>query len=156
MDRLGWGSVVFVVVLSASRSHASAPSGQYVVSSNAGVVKDVRSGLLWERGHSPETKSLAEANAYCGALNLGGYSTGWRLPLFFELETLVDFRSTVSPHVDRTAFPDTPDAAFWTLTYYYGSASSGAWVVYFSNGSCGARSTTEKWWVRCVRAGSLP
>ncbi len=127
---------------------AAAPPGRFVVNAAAGTVRDGTTNLTWQRTVSG-TYTWTQATTYCQGLNLGGFSTGWRLPTKKELETLVDFR-VVNPSIDVTAFPSTPLAAFWTSTPYAGS-SGNAWFVNFNNGASyndGASFTLS---VRCVR-----
>jgi hypothetical protein len=96
--------------------------GQLVVSADGLTVTDTITGLVWQRdGSGPRagctnatTCTLAEAEAYCAALVLGGVS-GWRVPARMELLTIVDFTRR-NPSIDRTAFPDTPAEWFWHST----------------------------------------
>jgi hypothetical protein len=129
-----------VIGLAATGS-AGAPQGRFVVNADAGTVRDATTNLTWQRtpscpsgdrarnnrGAPPgcvsgRTYSWAEAAAYCQALNLGGFSTGWRLPTKKELETLINFRG-VDPSIDETAFPNTPSHSFWTSTPDAGSSN---------------------------------
>ncbi|MCF8031842.1 MAG: DUF1566 domain-containing protein [Desulfarculaceae bacterium] len=56
-----------------------------------GVVRDPDSGLLWQRGGSPQPLTHEQAAAYLAALNLRrlGGRQGWRLPTIAELMTLL-------------------------------------------------------------------
>jgi hypothetical protein len=75
--------------------------------------------------------------------------TGWRLPTAIELLSIVD-SSRIGPSINTTAFPSTPNGAFWASTLYLGS-SSRAWYVTFSSGGSGTNDTTNTASVRCVR-----
>ena len=127
---------------------AAAPPGRFVVNAAAGTVRDGTTNLTWQRTVSG-IYTQAQATTYCQGLNLGGFSTGWRLPTKKELETLVDFR-VVSPAIDVTAFPGTPAGLFWTSTPYAGSSGS-AWHVYFGSGNSSSSDTAAPPSVRCVR-----
>lgn len=79
-----------------------------------GTITDNVTELLWQNmGNAIGTWD--DANAYCSSLNLGGYSTGWRLPNGFELMSIVNY-GTYSPAIDATYFPNTG------FTYLYWSS----------------------------------
>lgn len=141
---------VILVVFSGRDVRAAAPAGQYTV--QAEVVRDNKSGLTWQRGHSSAVAVWAAAGAYCGGLSLGGLSSGWRLPSAFELETLVDVRAT-DPAIDANAFPDTPiDAPYWSSTADAALPGASTWVLYLDKGTLHSRgrSDSDRYWVRCV------
>ena len=112
------------------------------------TVRDAGTGLTWERAVPAQTFVFDAARAYCSQLTLGG-RTGWRAPSLVELLTLIDERAAVGPMIDITAFPNTPNEAFWSSSYFGGSAGM-AWQVYFDhgNGLYGLPSATFR--VRCV------
>ena len=141
---------VFLGILVSSAAWAAAPAGHFGILAAQGIVKDNKSGLTWERGHSNVVKTWGEAGTYCATLSLGGFSSGWRLPTAFEVETLVDVRTT-EPAIDTGAFPDTPiDLPFWTSTVDAADPTTGRWVLYFSGGALQNNGDTTAW-VRCVR-----
>jgi hypothetical protein len=127
---------------------AAAPPGRFVVNAAAGTVRDGTTNLTWQRTVSG-SYTWAQATTYCQGLNLGVFSTGWRLPTKKELETLVDFRA-LDPAIDVTAFPGTPADRFWTSTPYAGSSGS-AWFVSFGYGYSNVYFTSDTYSVRCVR-----
>ena len=132
--------------------------GEFVVSADGLAVTDTVTGLIWQRdgssprlecsGHSNLDCTWAEAQAYCASLVLGGVS-GWRLPGWMELLTILD--PTTVPAIDETAFPNPPWESFWTSSAYLGRA--GGWELYvdFGNGTSGfcVRGVNHR--VRCVR-----
>jgi len=124
-----------------------APATHY--DTQADTVRDLGTGLTWQRAVPPDTYVFAAAGAYCTALTLAG-KTGWRVPSLVELLTLIDEHARLGPLIDRTAFPDTPSEAFWTSSTF-GSDPGMAWQVYFShgNGLYGLPSATFR--VRCVQ-----
>jgi hypothetical protein len=82
---------------------------------------------------------------------LGGVS-GWRLPAWMELLTILDLTRPEAPFIDQAAFPDslTAVSAFWTSTPHAGPPYSGPVSVDFGEGSsvyCRSRPSA----VRCVR-----
>lgn len=150
MRAAGFVPVLVAGGLVCSRLWAGAPAGQYTIVVDGGVVKDNRSRLTWQRGHSDGGLTWAEADTYCRALDLDANSSGWRTPTKFELETLVSDDSQ-QPAIDRTAFPDTRSEPFWTSTTYF-PAPSDAWIVIFDDGrSYEYAPKSQRCLVRCVR-----
>jgi hypothetical protein len=86
-------------------------------------------------------------------LNLGGFSSGWRLPEVVELQSIVNrSRTDNSVSIDMTAFPNTQAGLFWANTFYKGGSST-AWVVGFgADSSIASDSTGAHHYVRCVRS----
>ncbi len=111
------------------------------------TVTDNWTGLTWERG-SPAGGSLtlADAQAYCA-----GLGSGFRVPLFKELLTLVN-PILYSPAIDTSAFPNSPSGIFWSSTavvpangnYYY------VQFAYGDNYSYVTLSASNTGYVRCV------
>ncbi len=142
-------------------SRADAPPGRYSI--GGGTVLDTKTGLRWQPAFAPGPYTWTAALAYCKALSLGGYSSGWRLPSMKELRTLVD-ESTYNPAIDATAFPGIaatdspvrPGTFFWTSTPV-ATFPITAWYVNFYDGSPGHGIINAKgvagnsYAVRCVR-----
>ena len=135
------------------------PNSRYTVLSG-GMVQDTLTGLVWQQdgsgtragcsGSVNPTCTWAEAKAYCAGLTLGGLS-GWHLPTYKELSSIVDFTVTSpGPAINQTAFPNTPATTFWTSSPYAGSFGS-AWLVYFDLGTSFNSVVGGYGWVRCVR-----
>ena len=136
-----------------------APAGQYTI--DADTVKDNRTGLTWQRcpaGQSGTSclvgtawvRSSLDSETYCSALNLGGFSSGWRLPTYRELQSILDRRAR-DPAIDYAAFPSTPTAKpFYAASPRLGHMGYG-WGVIFSTGYTGEASTGTDYYVRCVR-----
>jgi hypothetical protein len=116
------------------------PGGSGLDTSTPGVVLDRKTCLAWQR-QDPErdvsrcplmARFFASALCYdeaikdCQALRLDGKSD-WRLPTVAELSSLVV--TTMSPAIDRAAFPEA------VLSLYWSSQASGGKVtcVDFSN-----------------------
>ncbi len=140
--------VIAAAGLLTSSVWAAAPAGRYTIATD--TVKDIKTGLTWQRAVPSWSFTLASAKAYCPGLNLGGFSSGWRLPTKKELETLVD-RRTRSPCIDSTAFPNTPPDFFWSSTNFVGLNLG--WGVYFNEGLSDddAYALVNRRRVRCVR-----
>jgi hypothetical protein len=115
---------------------------------NSTQVIDTVTGLIWQRTVSG-TYTWIAAQAYCNALNLDGLA--WRLPHVKELSTLLNVSIAYpGPTINTTAFPSTPQNAFWTSTPY-SCSSADAWLVYFSSGGVGTSSIGSAYYARCVR-----
>jgi hypothetical protein len=89
-------------------------------------------------------------NALTGPARLCGASD-WRLATGNELSGLVHAGLAV-PAIDATWFPNTANAFYWTGENYAPSAS-GAWGVFFVDGSLFAGSKISSQLVRLVRGG---
>jgi hypothetical protein len=114
----------------------------------AETVRDLRTGLEWQRGFDEGMRPWEDAKAYCTALTIAG--GGWRLPSMKELQSLVD-DTRASPSIDPAAFPDTPGEPFWSITPVLGTPGS-AWRVSFEHGYTYDAAATYEYHARCVRA----
>jgi len=127
-------------------AHA-APSSHYDVQPD--TVRDLGTGLVWQRSAPDRTFTFDDARSYCDQLILAG-QPGWRLPSMTELLTLIDERATTAPLIDATAFPHTPSEAFWTSSEF-GGVSGMAWQVYFDHGNGLYGLASAQFRARCVR-----
>jgi Protein of unknown function (DUF1566) len=113
----------------------------------AQAVRDVVTGLVWQRTAPGKTFQFAEARAYCERLRLGG-KKHWRLPSLPELLTLID-EHAAAPMIDRSAFPNTPGEPFWSSSTF-ANGTELAWYVRFDQGSGLYGRLIEPFRVRCV------
>ncbi len=117
---------------------------------SAGMVKDLRTGLMWEDSyHSKETKiTHPRAVVYCRELKLGGYDD-WRLPTIQELLSIVDY-SKEEPAI-LGVFDNVDDEGFyWTSTLVAGEDDE-YWGVNFKHGESSRAAEYYDRYVRCVR-----
>jgi hypothetical protein len=141
-------------------ARADAPPDQYLNFDQADTaITDAKTGLHWQRTVEITNTSFANAVTYCSGLSLDTFASGWRLPSYKELLTLVD----ESPHdeytdgpqqiaIDGNAFPGTPVAHnpfYWTSSV---SPSGSVFLVDFSKGTSTleALATSPQANVRCV------
>jgi hypothetical protein len=132
-----------------------APNLASLTNNGDGTVTDNVTGLMWQQASAPAadgsadgTYSLADAFAYCAALQLAGHGD-WRLPAVIELQSITDF--TVSqPAINVTFFPDTVAKEYWSSTPVAGLSSSYAWFVFFYFGDTDYGQNAA-YYVRCVR-----
>jgi len=112
-----------------------------------GNVRDTQTRLEWQQTFDPGMRAWADAQAYCGSLELVG--GGWRLPSMKELQSLVD-DTRASPSIDDTAFPGTPSDPLWSATPVLATPGS-AWRVSFEHGYTYDAVATYQYHARCVR-----
>lgn len=123
--------------------HAASAGEQrsrYEISSD--TVRDVQTGLTWQRQVSVESFSAEGAEAYCAALGL-------RLPSMKELQTLVS-EQRVDPAIDPELFPDTPSEQFWSSSRFADDPDQ-AWFVLFYDGYALYTDASTQYRARCVR-----
>jgi hypothetical protein len=146
------------VLALASLARADAPPDQYgLFDSSYVLIEDDQTGLYWQRYPSTTTMSFTDAAAYCAGLSLGQYTSGWRVPSYKELLTLVnetpDYQyengSATQVAIDANAFPQTQPVAYWSSSLVAGNPLS-AYYVEFSAGTGNAQSTSNHTLVRCV------
>ena len=137
----------------AGAGHAAAPTGHYMVlgSGNTATVYDTKSKLTWMQRVNVGT--WAEAKTYCAGAGafLGG--TGWRLPTYKELLTLLDLSQTGTTSNDfkhDPVFPYSGSGGTWSATLEAGSQER-AWNVNFFYGDTYTYPITQQNLVRCVR-----
>ena len=114
------------------------------------VVYDTKASLIWDNSDLTQDSSdltWDEANAYCLANNLGGYT--WRLPEVSELESIVDYSNETRPV--KEVFTGIQDAGYWTSTVD-ADASTKAWMIRFSHGASKIeeKSLNNTTFVKCV------
>lgn len=126
------------------------PSTRYTVGSD--IVTDKVTGLVWQKTSPVSTVTQSNASSYCSNLNLGGFSTGWRLPTIRELSTLVDYNlAQGNLMMDANIFAGEPAGAYWSSTIS-ASSPSNAWSVNFSYGDTwSGNSVNLSYRVRCAR-----
>jgi Protein of unknown function (DUF1566) len=145
----------------ASLARADAPPDQYgLFDASYVVIEDDQTGLDWQRYPSTTTMSFTDAAAYCAGLSLQPYTSGWRVPSYKELLTLVnetpDYQyenaSATEVAIDANAFPQTQAVPYWTSSLFAGQGG-GAYTVDFGTGVGNAQSTDAQSTpalVRCV------
>ncbi len=134
----------------------------FIVSADGLEVSDQQTGLIWKR--CPEGANWDGSTCVGDALPLTAAqalqrasdqsaSTGldWRLPNLKELSSLVD-RGQLSPNIDPTAFPSTPETNFWSSSPVAGDPGS-VWAVVFAGGFTEIDARQFTLLVRLVRGG---
>ena len=140
------------------------PQTDYTVHGN-GTVTHHKTGLMWKVCAEGQTWSAgacsgtASTLAWSDALTAAkdssfvGYAD-WRLPNKKELESLAETCGH-SPAINKTVFPGTPSASFWTSTSYAKDARI-AWPLNFSLGAGIASAKLSSYHARLVRGGQTP
>jgi hypothetical protein len=146
-----------------SFARADAPTGQdgqyNLFNLNSDVIQDVQTGLYWQRYASTTAVDYASSFGVCASLSLDTMTTGWRVPSYKELMTLVDEvphteyegGSLVYKAIDSHAFPGTATTnPYWTSSPYV-SQSNSAYVINFRTGvPTYADMSSAGYFVRCV------
>jgi hypothetical protein len=122
--------------------------------SQAGVVIDKTTGLMWQRelqrcSPSNLTCTWAEAVTYCAELVLAGHDD-WRLPTPIELLSIMDVEIS-NPALDSMLFPDTPGVGFWTASRTHDKPETDAWYVNGYHASVDTTPMTRPNRARCMR-----
>jgi len=126
---------------------------RYLVDQAADEVEDVRTGLIWQRSDGP-ARTREAANASCAARG-----SGWRIPTYKELLTLLDVSRSAPPLLDTVAFPGARhDQSYWSSTLFEGESVTGWFVASFGYytrqaiiAPSGVGTGTDSNYVRCVR-----
>ena len=129
---------------------------ELVVSADGLTVTDTITGLVWQRdgtgvraGCSSDDKLTCtwnEAEAYCASLVLGGLS-GWRLPGWMELFTILDLTTDwTTCTINKTVFPNTATGEYWTSSLF-----DLPMFVSFGSATVSPNCAGQKNRVRCVR-----
>jgi Protein of unknown function (DUF1566) len=144
----------------ASAAQAACPStasaSRFAFNTAGDEVTDNKTGLVWARCSVGQAWSgsactgSASAHTHEQALQLAQAATGWRLPNVKELSSIAD-KGCQSPAIDSTAFPNTPNAGYWSSSPYVGDASV-AWYVLFDGGDVDGDLRGNTGAVRLVRA----
>ena len=126
-------------------------SFDHLVINGDGTVTDTASGLMWQQA-TESGNNWADAVSYCEDLSLAGY-TDWRLPNANELPSIVEYRRSVGPVINTSAFPDAVSSYYWSSTTSAGNTND-AWRVNFGEGHEGADGKNDRAdYVRAVRGG---
>jgi hypothetical protein len=157
--RLRAGLAASAIVGLATLARADAPSDQYnLFNESSDVINDQRTTLSWQRVASPTPVNQAGAFVACASLSLDSLATGWRVPSYKELLTLVDEvphteyedGQLVEKAIDPDAFPGTAvDHAYWTSSPYAAQPNT-AYTVSFDTGLPVGDDTIHSNYVRCV------
>lgn len=119
--------------------------------------KDNVTGLVWSlQTQGPLTWNTATGVGYSDAGHNTpgrcGYNTGWRLPTWYELLSIVHRGLSVGPMVDASYFPSTQNSEYWTVHEYF-FATTHARTVAFSVGTTQSRVKNSNYYVQLVRSG---
>jgi hypothetical protein len=116
-----------------------------------GEIQDNETGLVWTQASSTATTmTQSAAIAYCSGLGLNGHA--WRLPSVKELSTTVDDVppiTHVSPAIDTSVFPDTPNSGVYMSSSTSTHSAGSAWAVTYTDGIATYSKTAGQ--ARCVR-----
>jgi Protein of unknown function (DUF1566) len=140
------------------------------VENGDGTVTDVKTHLMWmqcAQGQTgPQCEGVVLQYTWDLAMRIpetvnrrGGFAgyTDWRLPNLQELQSLI--RMDSHPTICLDAFPNAPEALFWSSTQLQEGINEGkkdenalVWNVYFGSGSLGTNAQYNSYAVRLVRS----
>ncbi|MEA2051044.1 MAG: DUF1566 domain-containing protein [Campylobacterota bacterium] len=115
------------------------------------VYTDKSTGLMWQDNYDAKSvkKTWSGAKKYCQNLSLSGYKD-WFLPAAEQLLTLTD-KSKYNPSI-KNGIQNITSSSYWSSSPDVSSSSS-AWGVGFKYGHSDYNGKTDKFYVRCARAG---
>ncbi len=136
----------------------SGSGGTYVNNGNE-TITDNKTGLTWLQcplglsgglcniGGASNTDYPTAISA-CSSLNFAGRT--WRLPKYFELQTLIHY-GTLNPAIDTSFFPGAIGVSFWSSTTVVATPTN-AYTIDFTNGvgSSTVAKNTSTPLTRCV------
>jgi Protein of unknown function (DUF1566) len=119
-----------------------------------GTITDNATGLIWQKNGTYNASSWQDAINYCtnNVATLPG--SGWRLPNYKELISIVDL-GRANPSINPV-FTTTQSGGYWdywSSTMYYGYNNNYPWYVNFNEGYTGGSDlrTNSSNYTRCVR-----
>lgn len=104
-------------------------TGAVLLDEGDGTLRDLASGLQWQKEDAGPERTWEEALSYCGTLVLGGHDD-WRVPEVKELASIVDFTASTMFAGD-TRFSGTSPSYYWTSTTVDHDTSR-AWSIHWS------------------------
>jgi len=120
---------------------------RYVFEDDAQSVRDVETGLVWQRTQDRGQPFWDDAGDACKALG-----PAWRLPQVAELLSLFDATGGLSSGLDAAFFPSSePGTYYWTATPDAIGGTTAAWNVQMSSCRASPGLTMQSFYVRCVR-----
>lgn len=118
-----------------------------------GSATDTLTGLMWQRGHCPDTLTWENALIYADTLTVGGFSD-WRLPNVKELRSISDVH-LIGPCLDGGVFGNEGVRKYWSSTTLQSQPTKG-WYLNTQFGITTYDLKTRRHDVRCVRGGEDP
>lgn len=118
------------------------------VLTNADVVTDPITQLVWQRATPELEMDWTTAFAYCNNLSLDGHND-WRLASRLEILSIMDFGSSnlhPQPAFNTNAQPQ----PYWTSTSYLGDSST-HWIVDYGDAATFPENDSSIHYPRCVR-----
>ena len=102
-----------------------------------GVIYDLKTGLMWQQGGSPDKMKFEPTKNWIAELNRKQYAgyNDWRLPTLEEAMSLMEPKKLNGDLYIDPIF-DSNQSWIWTSDPY--SGASAQWVVHFNYGKCSA------------------
>ncbi len=141
-EHMTWGGQTLCVRGGDAVERPRPPVSSAAFEVSEAVVRDSRSGLVWQRSDSKATLTYTAAEDYCPKLSLEGLS--WRMPQHEELQGLVEL-GRGAPTIDTAVFPHAASQAYWIE-----ETEHGRHAVEFAFGGLNSKGESETCRVRCV------
>ncbi|HEY7774666.1 MAG TPA: DUF1566 domain-containing protein [Marinagarivorans sp.] len=145
---------------------ATTPDARFTIERASSTVKDLHTGLTWQRcalGEvwSGDTCTIDDAQAglflWSEALAAAQTQTGWRLPNKKELASIIEYQCRL-PALNRALFPPAQQASedqrYWSSTPLVYFSQPTVWVIDFADGAFANSAADARLKVRLVK-GSL-
>ena len=112
----------------------------------------IHDNLMWQDSNINNEMKLnrLELKVYCRKLDFANRKD-WRVPLFSELITLIDYQKTMPASIDKINFIDS--SKYWTSSVSKLEKNKN-WFVDFTDGTTGVDSDLTRHNIRCVRTVS--
>jgi hypothetical protein len=140
-------------------------SGTRFTDNGNGTISDTATGLIWTKcslntvGAVPATDTTTNCTNYgngmwpdalqaCENLDFAG-RTNWRLPNINELKSIIDYKTSSPPFIDKSYFPGATSAGYWSSTTFAFN-SVNAWIVIFGTALTQYSGKSNYFLVRCV------
>ena len=146
-------------------SSSSEPPSARFKSNSANTVTDNLTGLMWAKNANIDgIKSWAAALTYCNGLTID-YLSGWRLPNYFELVSLLDlayFNPALSNDAGTgkwvsgnvgSSFTGVQSLYYWSSTTDAANPTTAAWYVNLASGDAYSGTKVNSASVWPVRGG---
>ena len=118
-----------------------------------GTVTDNVTGLVWQKAPDATTRTWADSKTYCSNNTAALPGSGWRLPTYRELISLLKYGT--SPMINTSVFSGVQNSSYWSSTQV-ASNSSNAWSLNLNGGLMSDWSLATLRYTLCVRGATEP
>lgn len=131
--------VPYSFAICSSQIQSNTPNSRYQILNAGSEVKDLKTGLIWQRCSIGQTwtgstcEGNAQAYTWPQALEKAKMTPLWRLPNIKELYSLVNI-ACYNPTINEPIFPNTANDSYWSSSIdILDNSMSAAWSVAFGS-----------------------